>query len=278
VSRNGRRIRGGLRRIGACWRQLCRPKKGPPVLTLLEEWKAHCITIIQAAERILRADVTITDKGFADPNFMALALLIRTVSNLKGAMILLDARRIVEARMITRSCLENLYWTVGLYEEGDKFVGQMRDDEINYRKFTGQAIFASGASLGDEVEARLRNYLRDAAKIDIGKKTLSPKTVAALRPDFKKTYIFYAQLSMDAAHPSVTTLSRYVVSDPSGVGFDVEPLVRAKEIAETYEYLSMACTGICVAVNEMIVANVDLTPGADKHSALSNASAQHAAP
>jgi len=248
------------------------------VPTLLENWKAHCVTIIEAAERILRADVTITKKGFADPKFIALALLIRTVSNLKGAMILLDARRIVEARTITRSCLENLYWTVGLYEEGDKFVRQMRDDEINYRKSTGQAIFASGASLDDEVETRLRNYLRDAAKIDIGKKTLSPKTVAALRPDFQKTYIFYAHLSMDAAHPSVTALNRYVVSDPNGVGFDVEPLVRAKEIAETYDYLSMACIGICVAVNEMIAAGVDLTPEADKHSALSNASAQTATP
>jgi hypothetical protein len=247
--------------------------------TLLEDWKAHCLTIIEAAEQILRADVMITKKGFADPKFIALALLIRTVSNLKGAMILLDARRIVEARTITRSCLENLYWTVGLYEEGDKFVRQMRDDEINYRKSTGQAIFASGASLDDEVETRLRNYLSDVAKIDIGKRTLSPKTVAALRPDFQKTYIFYAHLSMDAAHPSVTALNRYVVSDPpNGVGFDVEPLVRAKEIAETYEYLSMACTGICVAVNEMIVAGVDLTPEADKHSALSNASVQEAAP
>jgi hypothetical protein len=241
---------------------------------LLEDWKAHCVTIIGCAERILRANVTITEKGFADPKFIALALLIRTVSNLKGAMILLDARRIVEARTITRSCLENLYWTIGLYEEGDKFVRQMRDDEINYRKSTGQAIFASGASLDDEAETRLRKYLRDAAKIDIGKKTLSPKAIAALRPDFRKTYLFYAHLSTDSAHPSITALNRYVVSDPDNVGFDAEPLVRGTEIAETYEYLSMACIGTCVAVNEMIVAGVDLTPEADKHSALSNALAR----
>lgn len=222
--------------------------------------------------------MTITDKGFADPKFIALALLIRTVSNLKGAMILLDTRRIVEARTLARSCLENLYWTVGLYEDGDKFVKQMRDDEIKYRKSTGQAIMESGASLGDELETRLRTYLRDAAKVEIGKKTLNPKTVAALRPDFKRTYLFYAYLSLDAAHPSVTALNRYVVVDPNGIGFDVEPLVRAKEIAETYEYLSVACIGVCVAVNEMIVPGVDLTSIADRQTALSNASAQDAAP
>ena len=150
MNRIGRRICGGLRRIGAYWRRVWRPKKGSPMPTLLEDWNTHCVTIIKAAERILRADVTITDKGFADPNFIALALLIRTVSNLKGAMILLDARRIVEARTLARSCLENLYWTVGLYEEGDKFVKQMRDDELKYQKAAGQAIFASGATFEDD--------------------------------------------------------------------------------------------------------------------------------
>ena len=242
--------------------------------TLLEDWKAHCTSIIQSAEKILRADVTITDKGFGDPKFLALAMLIRTVSNLKGGMILLDARRIVEARTLARSCLENLYWTVGLYEEGDKFVRQMRDDELKYRKAAGQAIFASGATLDDDADERLRKFMRDVAKMDIGKDTLKPKTVSAIRKDFERTYLLYAQLSLDSAHPSVTALNRYVVSDPNGVGFDVEPLVRAKEIADTFEYLSMACIGVCVAVNEMIVAGQDLTEVADKHSTLSNASAQ----
>lgn len=267
-----------LRRIGACWRQLWRRKKGTPVPTLIEDWSAHCVTIIEAAERILRADVTITDKGFADPKFIALALLIRTVSNLKGAMILLQKWRIVEARTLARSCLENLYWTVGLYEEGDKFVRQMRDDEIKYRKAAGQAIFASGAKLDDDADERLRKFMRDVAKMDVRKDTLNAKTVSAIRKDFERTYMFYAQLSLDSAHPSVTALNRYVVKDQNGDGFDVEPLVRANETEETYEYLSMACIGVCVAVNEMIVARVDLTPVADKHSALSNASAKDAAP
>jgi len=114
----------------------------------------------------------------------------------------------------------------------------------------------------------------NALSMDIRKDTLKPKTVSAIRKEFERTYMFYAQLSLDSAHPSVTALNRYVVPDPSGAGFDVEPLVRAKEIEETFEYLSMACIGVCVAVNEMIVARQDLTDVADKHSALSNASAQ----
>ena len=169
--------------------------------TLLEDWKAHCTTIIQSAEKILRADVTITDKGFADPNFLALALLIRTISNLKGGMILLDARRIVEARTLARSCLENLYWTVGLYEEGDKFVKQMRDDELRYRKAASQAIFASGATLDDDIDERLRKFMSNVAKMNIRKDTLKPKTVSAIRKDFERTYMFYAQLSFGRGTP-----------------------------------------------------------------------------
>src|ERR1700687_4883953 len=84
--------------------------------TVLADWRAHCTDIVRCAEGVFQTKVTITEKGFADPQFLALALLARTISNLKGAVILLDARRIVEARTITRSCFENLYWTVGLAE------------------------------------------------------------------------------------------------------------------------------------------------------------------
>jgi hypothetical protein len=240
--------------------------------TLLADWKSHCTDIIRCAEGIFGTDVRITDRRFADPKFLALALLSRTVSNLKGAMILLDATRIVEARTITRSCLENLYWTVGLAEQGEEFVNQMRDDELSHRKAVGQAIFASQAALEADVENRLREFMRDVGKTNFAKKTLSPKAVAGIRKDFERTYMFYSQLSSDSAHPSVTALNRYVVSDPNGPGFDVEPLVKSEEIAETFEYLSMACIGVCVAVNQIIGGNQGLSQLANRHSALSNAS------
>ena len=87
------------------------------VSTLIADWKIHCDDIENCARAIFEtANVRITDKGFADPTYLALTLLARTVSNLKGAKILLEAKRIVEARTITRCCLENLYWTVGLAE------------------------------------------------------------------------------------------------------------------------------------------------------------------
>lgn len=243
-----------------------------------DEWKSHCVQIGECAMAIFAtADVKITPKGFADPSFLALALLARTASNLKAALILLDARQIVEARTITRCCLENLYWVIGLAEDGDKFVKQMRDDELSHRRTIGQAIFAGDYTLDQQVEQRLRDQMRDLNRNGFVTKMLNPKSVAGIREDFKQTYIFYSQLSSDSAHPSVSALNRYVVSrnHSEGPGFDTEPVVRPAEIEETYEYLSMAALGVCVAVNQIIggtSGGQKLNTVAEQHTALSNRS------
>ena len=131
----------------------------------------------------------------------------------------------------------------------DAFVVEMRADEMFHRQAMGQAIFQSQSVLGQDVEERLRKTMKDINKSEFGKKTLNPKTVAQIRDDFGRTYLFYSQLSTDSAHPSVAALSRYVVTaHPDGLGFDTEPLIKPSEVAETFEYLSMACVGVCVAV------------------------------
>jgi hypothetical protein len=245
--------------------------------TLLADWKIHCDDIVKCAAAIFAtANVPITELGFAEPKFLALTLLARTVSNLKGTRVLLDANRIVEARTIARCCLENLYWMIGLAEKGDAFVSEMREDEHNHRKAIGQAIFDSKPTLEDGIETRLRKFMRNANKSDIGKETLRPKTVAQIREDFSRTYMFYSQLSFDSGHPSLTALSRYAVADPvNGYGFDTEPVVRPEQVIETYEYLSMACMGVCVGVNQIIGGTEGgklLNAVAERHDVLSNAS------
>lgn len=244
--------------------------------SIVAAWTALAERLGTAGMEIFRtAAVAITAKGYSDEKVLALTLLVRSVSNLKGVLVLLRARRIVEARTITRCCLENLYWTVALSEQGEKFVRQMLDDEGNHRKARGQFIFQSELELDAAIEGRLREWQKDANKRFAGAKSLSPKDVASVRADLAKTYAFYSQLSSDAAHPSVDALNRYVVphtEDEVG-GIDVEPGVKDAEIAETLEYLCMAFMGVCVGVNQML----DGTPGgnalpalADEYVALSN--------
>jgi Family of unknown function (DUF5677) len=245
-------------------------------VSLVDEWKILTANVRDLGMAIFAtAEVPKTERGFADEKVLALTLLARTVSNVKGAIVLIDAKRIVEARIITRSVFENLYWIVGLAEEGEAFVRKMRDDEMNHRLAQGQNIFAASIALEEGVAEQLRTFLRSSNRRFEKAKSLSPKQVARIRSDFEKTYIFYGQLSSDAAHPSVTALNRYVIPEthPEGAGIDVEPVATEHELAETCEYLCMAAIGVCVAVNQVIGG----TPGAaalnalaDRYSDLSN--------
>jgi hypothetical protein len=245
-------------------------------MDIVTEWRALVADIRAVALGMFaKVEVAKTERGFADEKVLALILLARTISNVKGSLLLLDAKRIVEARTITRCVFENLYWIIGLAEEGEAFVRKMRDDEMSHRRTRGQEIFGADVQLEDNMAERLRAYLKGVNKQFEKAKTLSPKHVAQIRDDFEKTYIFYGQLSSDAAHPSVTALNRYIVpeSHPEGGGIDVEPMVSDFEIAETAEYLCMAALGVCVAANQIIggVAGAEsFNAIADRYTELSN--------
>lgn len=224
-------------------------------MSLSDEWKNLAAMIRDAGLGIFAtANIPRTEKGFADEKVLALALLARTVSNLKATLLLVDAKRVVEARTIARCVFENLYWVVGLAEEGQAFVRKMRDDDMSHSRARGQEIFSAGIDLDAAVSDRLRGYLKELSKKVEKAKTLSPKHVAEIRSDFEKTYIFYGQLSSDAAHPSVTALKRYVVPDlhPERAEIDVEPVVSEKEMVQTLDFLCMAAMGVCIAANQII--------------------------
>jgi hypothetical protein len=227
------------------------------------------------------ASVLITEKGFADEKVLALTLLARTLSNLKTTLLLLREKQIVEARTITRCCYENLYWVIGLAEEGEVFVRKMQRDEMTHRKQRGKFMFEIGITLETDIEDQLREWLRNTNKVFAKSEVLYPKQVAALS-DIGRSYIFYCQLSSDAAHPSVTALNRYVIPDTADEvgGIDVDPIVHDEEIEETLELLCQAVMGVCVAVNQIIGGTNGgsvLDGLADQYVALSNKSASKAA-
>lgn len=157
----------------------------------IAEWTALARKILKTGHDIFAtANVPITAKGYNDEKFLAMALLARTMSNFRGALLLLEHRRMIEGRVITRCCLENSYWIAGLVAEGEKFAREMLHDEIGHRQIRGQRLFASGLPLGDQVETRLRSWLRNSAKQFKNAKTLTPKEVA-LKTAIGKSYIFY---------------------------------------------------------------------------------------
>lgn len=117
-------------------------------MTDIAGWTALAEKIGAAGHEIFQtAEVQITDKGYADEKFLALTLLARTMSNLKGALLLLRARRIVEARTITRCCFENQYWVVALVEQGEAFARKMVHDGVGHRRARGQLISRAQSNL-----------------------------------------------------------------------------------------------------------------------------------
>jgi hypothetical protein len=251
-------------------------------MTTIPEWTALSDKLgVVALDIFNTANAPVTAKGFADEKVLALTLLARTWSNRRSVMLLLREKHIVEARTIARCCYENLYWIVGLAEEGEAFVLKMRDDEMTHRKQRGQFMFDSGITLEADVEDRLRTWLRTTNRTFANAKMLNPKRVAGLS-NIGRSYIFYSQLSSDAAHPSVTALNRYVVphtADEIG-GIDVNPIVNDEEIEETLELLCQAVIGVCFGVNQVLCGtegSAQLGSLADEYVALSNCSAAKAA-
>ena len=232
----------------------------------IAEWTALARDLLKIGRDIFAtANVLLTEKGYRDEKYLGMTLLARTISNLRGALLLLDSKRVIEGRILTRCCLENFYWVTGLVTDGEKFVREMLHDEASHRQHRGQSIFASKAPLSDESEARLRAWLKADSKTFQNPKQLSPRAVA-MKTDIGRSYIFYEQLSSDACHPSIDALRRHVVphTDEEIGGVDVDPVPREAEIAETLEYLCMAAMGVCVGVNQLL----EGTPGGDQLNGL----------
>jgi hypothetical protein len=213
------------------------------------------------------SNVPVTDKGYSDEKFLALTLLARTYSNAKSALILLEATRVIEARVLVRCCLENSYWVAGLAVGGEKFAREMLHDEMNHKRRRGQRLFDPDIKLPDETKTKLAAWLKQSAKQFKDAKSLNPMGVA-MGGALARSYIFYELLSSDAAHPSIEALNRHVIphtADETG-GVDVDPVPRDAELIETFEYLCMATIGVVVGVNQIIGG----TRGANQMNALAD--------
>jgi hypothetical protein len=86
-------------------------------------------------------------------------------------------------------------------------------------------------------------------------KTLTPKEVAA-RGSLVKAYAYYAQLSADAAHPTIDSLGRYLnkktEQEEKITTLAIEPAINPDEARMTLFYLCEALLGVCVWTNTIL--------------------------
>ncbi len=214
--------------------------------------------LIVCVEILAASDVKVTEKRFAEPKVLALALLCRTFTNLKGVIAVVREGLAVEGRTLARSCYENMFFVSGLVEKGEKFVEAMYDDDLKSLRSRSEFVLDDLGDLdplGAEMAAQLRARVQEMKKRRPNAKLLNAKE--ALKDNvMRKAYLFYSQLSGDAAHPSITALKRHLFQSMENGeqiwGLDVQPAERGMELSSTLDMTCGAVLGTCVGVNQIL--------------------------
>ncbi len=179
------------------------------------------------------------DDHRGDIRLMAVSLIARSLSNMRGTLTMTRDKRIVEARVLARCILENQFWAAGFAEDPDKFRQAMITQDLNKRGSSGQMLFETG-ELPDEIERKLRQWMRENKGWHKAK-SIDPKQVAKAA-QVSDAYVFYNLLSSDA-HPTLHALNRYVISNDGReiTDIDLDPDPSEQELAET---VSLGCLGL----------------------------------
>jgi hypothetical protein len=218
-----------------------------------------------AEDLFTSANIWRQNQEVLSPKVIAICLLIRTLSNFRGGVILLRSHRLLEARILARCCFENLFTVVALGKDGTKFIEALEADHQASRKSRAEFLLQhTSLDLNEGEDDPLRLFLSQLRKTK--GRTLTPKEIAAKGP-LVKAYAYYAELSADAGHPTLASLlGRYVSKkgEPEEVTMvDIEPTLSPSESKTTLFYLCEALLGVCVWTNT-ILENAVMEPAIQK--------------
>jgi hypothetical protein len=225
----------------------------------LEKWLDLCQRLYAKGVDVFEgADVPVTEDGTRDPRVVALTLLARSMSQARSVVLLLDNNRVVEARTLTRSVYENMFWAAALVKKGDAFIEAIELDDITSRKKRAAGLLDWAKAQGEiaDYHASLEAF-RDRLWDDHGKTDDIKLIQAAQAGGVSHGYNVYRELSNDAAHPSSASLSRHVTLAEDGANgppftLHAEPPNDPMEAVDTLELLASALLGVIIAVNETV--------------------------
>ena len=212
-------------------------------LAFAEEVRGLAVGIVDAAI----AEVVF--EGERDPKIYGLALLCRSISNFQGAMTMVRLDQAVEARMLVRSCFENMFLVDKLLKHGAAYVQTMRSHDAASRISIGEKTLKRPGFAESPAGKTVRGLIK-RQRAEFTKPTKLTVSDTA-KGEIEKMYPAYGLLSHDAAHASVKALGRHY-RDTGPLAVEVVPPFKPKERLET---LGMACNvvlGACVGVNELL--------------------------
>ena len=179
---------------------------------------------------------------------LSCTVLARMQSNLDGALALIREDRVVEARILARSCMENYFWTLALAESGDEFIYDFTRDDERRKRRRRKVTVDSRLEIDESILERLRSigHVSRASRLRYNRPT---QEGVVTHTQMANAYEFYSQLSEDAAHPSLKALHRhwYTSSDQSGSGrVRIKPAFAKAEIKDTLRWTCLASLHVCL--------------------------------
>lgn len=181
-----------------------------------------------------RAEFQHTEPFNQDPRVLALAILMRSISNYRGTMALVKTeRQWVEAKVLIRLLAENVLFLGRLASDGKDFSILMGADESHNRRRHFEEIKAYASKVGEQSSdsdfTALRDALQEAAQALPDPKRLDIANVAKNSGDAESAYFYFKGYSQSAVHCTFSSLGRHV----SAKKFTVEPIPHPGEAAET---------------------------------------------
>jgi hypothetical protein len=170
-------------------------------------------------------------------------LFTRGVTNFQGAIVLVERGITVGARILVRSCFEDVFYLIAIHSSKDYHQQLIHADQMA-RKRIARALLKMQPEYGglDQPDIEKLNSFLSGLPEDLAG---SPASIAKAASDAGLTDVYdtyYRGLSNDAAHPSLVTLGCHFDDDNHKFLWGPEP----ERVLET---ISAACTAMLYLIS-----------------------------
>jgi len=150
-----------------------------------------------------------------DPINISTRLLIRTMSNFQGSVLLAERGMVVEAQTLVRSCYENSFWIGAFFCKPIEAFEAFQLDETKSQDSRADLLIRvveehGGDAMRKETRKQFASRREKSKKQALGLERLAK--LAGLHPIF----VFYKEVSASSAHPSMYAIDRYFDKVPGG--------------------------------------------------------------
>lgn len=174
------------------------------------DWFKFCTEVNQFGEALANQITAKTQRGeIASIELLMQLLLVRSLSNFQGVLLLAERGMTVETATLTRSILENLLYVLALREDEQAVREKLQMAHHHSTKGFGETLIK--LKILDPIRQKdVQDYLLKIK--DERKSYISVQDIAAMLPQGvqQPLYAIYTHLSGTQAHPSIASLNVYL--------------------------------------------------------------------